>query len=133
MQTLDLEKLLLEYQQEIKQDIMVDELSLKDKIMIIPTLKHKWVARLMAHKAQIKKLTDVKKKKIKEITDQSPIALSKHTLNEILDKNEDITIIQDNIGKLETIIEYLEKVEKLIGTMTWDCKNLIDLQKLETT
>jgi archaellum component FlaC len=34
---------------------------------------------------------------------------------------------------LEVIIEYLEKVEKIMSMITWDCKNLVDLQKIETT
>jgi hypothetical protein len=37
------------------------------------------------------------------------------------------------IDQIELLIEYLEKIEKLTGTLTWDCKNLIDLQRLETT
>jgi putative heme degradation protein len=133
MQSLDLEKLLAEYQAEITADVKVDELSLKDKAMIVPTLKHKWVARMMTHKFQLKKLEEAKKKALKDIVDKSPITLSKTTVNEIAANNEVISNIQDHIMKLEIVIEYLEKVEKLIGTMTWDCKNLIDLQKLETT
>ena len=38
-----------------------------------------------------------------------------------------------SVKKLKIIIEYLEKVEKLTGSLTFDCKNVIDLQKLETT
>jgi hypothetical protein len=121
------------YQKEIAEDIKVDELSLKDKAMLVPTIKHKWVGRLMNHKMQLKKLNDTKKKAVKNMISKSPIPLSKTTLEQAASNDENIIKIQESIDKLETIIEYLEKVEKLTSSLTWDCKNLIDLQKLETT
>lgn len=128
-----LDSLFETYQKEIAEDIKVDELSLKDKAMLVPTIKHKWVGRLMTHKVQLKKLNEAKKKTIKKISAESPIPLSKATLEQAASNNEGITKIQEGIDRLEVIIEYLEKVEKLTSSLTWDCKNLIDLQKLETT
>ena len=133
MEAADLDNLFNEYQKEITQDIKVDELSLKDKTMLVPIIKHKWVARLMTHKVQLRKLNDIKKKKTKAVAAASPIALSKATLEQAASNDPSLIQIQDSIDKLEVIIEYLEKVEKLTSSLTWDCKNLIDLQKLETT
>ena len=133
MESLVLDNLFDIYQKEIAEDIKVDELSLKDKAMLVPTIKHKWVGRLMNHKMQLKKLNDTKKKAVKNMISKSPIPLSKTTLEQASSNDENIIKIQESIDKLETIIEYLEKVEKLTSSLTWDCKNLIDLQKLETT
>jgi hypothetical protein len=133
MESLVLDNLFDIYQKEIAEDIKVDELSLKDKAMLVPTIKHKWVGRLMNHKMQLKKLNDTKKKAVKNMISKSPIPLSKTTLEQAASNDENIIKIQESIDKLETIIEYLEKVEKLTSSLTWDCKNLIDLQKLETT
>lgn len=133
MESQVLESLFETYQKEIAEDIKVDELSLKDKTMLVPTIKHKWVGRLMMHKVQLKKLNDIKKKEIKRLTNNSPIPLSKSTLDQAINGDESIIKIQNSIERLEVIIEYLEKVEKLTSSLTWDCKNLIDLQKLETT
>jgi hypothetical protein len=133
MESLVLDNLFDLYQKEIAEDIKVDELSLKDKAMLVPTIKHKWVGRLMNHKMQLRKLNDTKKKAIKNMISKSPIPLSKTTLEQAASNDENVTKIQESIDKLETIIEYLEKVEKLTSSLTWDCKNLIDLQKLETT
>jgi hypothetical protein len=133
MESLVLDNLFDIYQKEIAEDIKVDELSLKDKAMLVPTIKHKWVGRLMNHKMQLKKLNDTKKKAVKNMISKSPIPLSKSTLEQATSNDENIIKIQESIDKLETIIEYLEKVEKLTSSLTWDCKNLIDLQKLETT
>lgn len=133
MESQVLDSLFETYQKEIAEDIKVDELSLKDKTMLVPTIKHKWVGRLMMHKVQLKKLNDIKKKEIKRLTNNSPIPLSKSTLDQAINGDESIIKIQNSIERLEVIIEYLEKVEKLTSSLTWDCKNLIDLQKLETT
>lgn len=133
MESLVLDSIFETYQKEIAEDIKVDELSLKDKTMLVPTIKHKWVGRLMTHKVQLKKLTDLKKKEMKRITTNSPVMLSRSTLEQASSNDPTITKIQESIDKLEVIIEYLEKVEKLTSSLTWDCKNLIDLQKLETT
>lgn len=133
MEAADLDNLFNEYQKEITQDIKVDELSLKDKTMLVPIIKHKWVARLMTHKVQLRKLNDIKKKKTKAVAAASPVVLSKATLEQAASNDPSLIQIQDSIDKLEVIIEYLEKVEKLTSSLTWDCKNLIDLQKLETT
>lgn len=133
MQMPDLEKLLTDYQAELEQDVKIDELSLKDKIMIVPTIKHKWVSRMMTHKMQLMKLETAKKMAIQNISSNSPIPLSKNSLDNAVGKDNSILVITSNIEQLTVIIEYLEKVEKLTGSITWDCKNLIDLQKLETT
>ena len=113
MESQVLDSLFETYQKEIAEDIKVDELSLKDKTMLVPTIKHKWVGRLMMHKVQLKKLNDIKKKEIKRLTNNSPIPLSKSTLDQAINGDESIIKIQNSIERLEVIIEYLEKVEKL--------------------
>ena len=128
-----LDSLFETYQKEIAEDIKVDELSLKDKAMMVPTIKHKWVGRLMTHKVQLKKLNEAKKKIYKKISADSPIPLSKATLDQAASNNDSVSKIQESIDRLEVIIEYLEKVEKLTSSLTFDYKNVIELQKLETT
>jgi hypothetical protein len=129
----DLDTLFTNYQTEIVQDIQVDELSLKDKAMLVPTIKHKWVARMMQHKAQLRKFQSKKKDLIRTAANASPISMSKTALEQLTQNNPSIAQLTEYIEKLEGIIEYLEKVEKLTSSLTYDCKNVIDLQKLETT
>ena len=129
----DLDILFTNYQTEIVQDIQVDELSLKDKAMLVPTIKHKWVARMMQHKAQLRKFQSKKKDIIKATANASPVSMSKAALEQLTQNNPSISQLTEYIEKLEGIIEYLEKVEKLTSSLTYDCKNVIDLQKLETT
>ena len=127
------ENLLLQYQKELIEDLKLDELNLKDKTMLVPIIKHKWVARQMTHKSQLKKLTEAKKKLIKEFTVNTPVALSKQAIEHASTNEPKIIVIQDKINELDIVIEYLEKIEKTVSSLTYDCKNIIDLQKLETT
>jgi hypothetical protein len=46
-------KMLNEYIDEMQVDLELDELNIKEVQMKVPALKHKWVGRLMRHKAQI--------------------------------------------------------------------------------
>lgn len=133
MENSGVESLLQEYQKELLEDLKIDEINLKEKTMLIPTIKHKWVARQMTHKSQLKKLDALKKKAIAELTANMPIALSKTAIADASVNNPKIAAICEKIENLEIIIEYLEKVEKTISSLTFDCKNVIDLQKLETT
>lgn len=133
MELPDIDNVMKTYQAELLSDLKVDELSLKDKAMLVPALKHKWVARTMTWKGQIKRLNDAKKKAMKEFAEKHSVALSKSLMEQAALSDPRIGQIHETIDQIELLIEYLEKIEKLTGTLTWDCKNLIDLQRLETT
>jgi hypothetical protein len=75
----------------------------------------------------------VKKKIIKEFTVNTPVALSKQAIEQASSSDPKIISIQEKINELDIVIEYLEKIEKAVSSLTFDCKNVIDLQKLETT
>jgi hypothetical protein len=127
------ESLMQRYSRELHEDLKIDELSIKDKSMMVPIIKHKWVSIQMNHKSQLKKLEFAKKKHIKEYVASAPVALSKNALEQAALNDPKLAAIQEKIEELELIVEYLEKIEKAISSLTFDCKNVIDLQKLETT
>ena len=127
------ESLMQRYSRELHEDLKIDELSIKDKSMMVPVIKHKWVSIQMNHKSQLKKLEFAKKKHIKEYVASAPVALSKNALEQAALNDPKLAAIQEKIEELELVIEYLEKIEKAISSLTFDCKNVIDLQKLETT
>ena len=127
------ESLMQRYSRELHEDLKIDELSIKDKSMMVPIIKHKWVSVQMNHKSQLKKLEFAKKKHIKEYVANAPVALSKNALEQAALNDPKLAAIQEKIEELELVVEYLEKIEKAISSLTFDCKNVIDLQKLETT
>ena len=133
MDLLNVDKIISDFQTELTNDIKMDELSLKEKAMLAPITKQKWVARTTQYKSTLLKLEYARKQKIKEKTVNTPVALSKAARDEIMHNDDDVVSINTCIDQVKLILDYLEKVEKLTGSLTFDYKNAIDLQKLETT
>ena len=53
-------------------------------------------------------------------------------MKEIVEKSPVLTEINEQIEENELIIEYLEKVEKIFSSTTYDLKNAIELMKMES-
>jgi len=129
----DLDNVLPRFEKELMEDVKMDELTIKERAMLAPTVKHKWVARTVQYKSMLIKLKSAQKALIKKVSSTSPVSLTKTTLEHIANNSPELQQVQEGMEKIETIIEYLEKVEKLTSSLTFDYKNVIDLQKLETT
>ncbi len=129
----DLDNVLPRFEKELMEDVKMDELTIKERAMLAPTVKHKWGARTVQYKSMLIKLKSAQKALIKKVSSTSPVSLTKTTLEHIANNSPELQQVQEGMEKIETIIEYLEKVEKLTSSLTFDYKNVIDLQKLETT
>ena len=72
-------------------------------------------------------------KLLKNINDnyKPEIAVSKATLNKQINNLPSISLLNDKIYELEIIIEYLEKVEKIFSSTSYDLRNIIELKKME--
>jgi len=129
-------ELVNQYIKEIQEDVTLDQLSLKDKQLRLPGIKHKWVGRLMRHKGELSELKRRQKHLLREgttkVNESSPVKLATTTIEGMIIKSDQYQDIQNKIEDLSVIIEYLEKVEKICGNMTYDIKNLTEIIKLET-
>ena len=129
-----------QYQEELQKDMHIDELNVTQVAHILPYIKHKWVARLINAKIKIYKLEKLKKDskeqlifKIKETsTNQSLLSIDR-SIDNSEDYKKNISKIDEEIENLKIIVLYLEKIENIFKSMTFDIKNIIDLNKLETT
>lgn len=123
---------------QIDEDLKLDRINLLEKQLMLPAIKHKWVSRLIEHK-RLKNQLENKKKQLKtellkKIDDKTlPTNLPKLALEKKLENSETMTNINDQIKETEIIIEYLEKVENICRSLTYDIKNAVELEKLETT
>ena len=130
-------EILDKYSEEIKNDAHIDRFGLTDKQMALPGIKHKWVARLINHKEKLQKLKKIKKlskiKIIKDLQNESNVTLSNVTLDKKADDNDNVKDVQNKIDQEELIILYLEKVENILRTMSFDIKNLVELIRIEET
>jgi len=125
------------YAKELEKDSHIDRFNVMDKQMMLPAIKHKWVARLINHKKSKAKLKRLKEKSIQdtmdEIREKSDVALSKIALERMANKTTLIEGINKKIESEELCILYLEKVENIFRSMSYDLSNIVDLMKLEET
>ena len=126
------------YKAELQEELKIDELTLKEVQLNLPTNRHKWVARLMEQKFELSKLKKLRKeaidKVIEKITEHEPVTLSDIVLRKKASQHEVIKKIDEEIELCELLIDYLEKVvEKVCKGISYDIRNLVDIIHLETT
>lgn len=123
------------YIAEINKELEINEMNLKEASMRAPARKHFWVSRLINHKIELNNLKKSKDSIVKALFDKStvssPVVLSKSTLEKSIENTEEVKKINDQIKENETIIEYLEKVEKIYSSITYDIKNMVQMTSME--
>lgn len=123
----------IKYKEAIEKDLKIDQFNIHNKVNDIPSLKHYWVGKLIESKIELKKLQQKKFELIKKVKENQEVALklSVSSMKELVEKSPVLTEINEQIDENELIIEYLEKVEKIFSSTTYDLKNAIELMKME--
>ena len=127
-----------EFKKELQDDTQLDELNLLQKQLMLPAIKHKWVARLIDEKRKLNRLK-TQKKIIREGVLTSieangiPPGIPKAKIDRKIETSQSIIKIDEDIQECEVLIEYLEKVETIFRSMTYDLKNIVDITRMETT
>lgn len=125
------------YIEELKQDCIVDEMNLKESSLMLPAKKAKWVSRLILEKNNFNKLEKDKKKQlnvvIEKIKQEAVASISAPVLKNVAEKHESILEIDEKIEESKNLIDFLERVEKVMSSMSFDIGNIIKIVQLETT
>lgn len=118
---------------EITEDLKIDRMNLDEKTLRIPSIKHFWVAKLYTTKIRILTLEKKKKARIDELKNGyvSEIGLSKTSMMQKLNSDEQIMKINEEMEELKLIVDYLEDAKFVLGRVTDDLKNRIELEKVE--
>lgn len=118
---------------DITEDLKIDRMNLDDKTLRIPSIKHFWVAKLYTTKIRILTLEKKKKARIDELKNGhvSEIGLSKTSMMQNLNSDEQIMKINEEMEELKLIVDYLEDAKFVLGRVTDDLKNRIELEKVE--
>jgi hypothetical protein len=123
--------------EELKEDCVVDEINLKESALILPAKKAKWVARLILEKNNLNKLDKHKKETlnslIERLKEESVTSLSSVVLKNIAEKDISIIEIDQKIEESKNLIDFLERIEKIMSSMSFDIGNIIKIVQLETT
>ena len=130
-----LSDMLKHYQNEFEKDSSINEMNIRERQMMLPGIKHKYVAYLIQHKQKKFELESAKKKAISDLLNQTTpdIGLSTPALTRKHEGHPTIKRINQMIEEQDIIITYLEKIETITRSMTYDLSNLIKIIELETT
>lgn len=124
------------YIEELKSDAVINELNIKEKSLVLPGLKAKWVSRLINHKNTLYRLEKSKKNLIKKLIPQvkesMPVRLSDSVIKESAENTTEIQKINSEIEQEKILVEFLEKAEKTISSYSYDISNIIKIMQLET-
>ena len=128
-------QLLKKYIEEIGEDLVLNDLNLKERQMRLPARKHFWVGRLIEAKIKrndlIGEKNKLKKELVKKVIEDSPVRINQTSAEAATEKYASVDKLNNSIREQDTIIEYLEKVEKILSNMHWEIKNVIDMNKME--
>jgi len=121
--------------QEIGEDLVLNDLNLKQQQQRLPARKHFWVGRLVEAKIKrndlIAEKRKLKKDLVKKVIEDSPVRINQTSAESAAERYESVVELNNSIREQDTIIEYLEKVEKILSNMHWEIKNVIDMNKME--
>ena len=131
------ENVLEQYSKELTDFCVINEFTVKEKQLQLPAFKHLFVGRLIRHKIYSSRLKTQKEKLRSELAHAaakaSPVGLDFSKVEKAMESNEKIVDLNNQIYYNTLIIEYLEKVEKVLSSITYDIKNIVEIMKLETT
>jgi Mg2+ and Co2+ transporter CorA len=121
--------------EEIGEDLVLNDLNLKQQQQRLPARKHFWVGRLVEAKIKrndlISEKRNLKKDLVKKVIEDSPVRINLTSAESAAERYESVVKLNNSIKEQDTIIEYLEKVEKILSNMHWEIKNVIDMNKME--
>ena len=125
------------YMAEITEELDLSDFNMRDVQMKLPAIKHKWVARLIQQKIELNKYERLKAEAIEALIPnlrrEGNVLLSDVALAKQAEKHETVQKIIAKIEECEVLIEYLEKIEKVCNSTSFDIKNLVEIKKMEMT
>ncbi len=128
--------LLEKYIEELKQELVIDELNVSTVQRRLPARRHFWAARLVTDKRDIfrlkKEKDELEQKIAKELREKSVTRISIPESVAMAKKSSDVKAISEKLFELDLVVELLERAEKNLNSMVWDIKNIVALMQMET-
>ena len=123
------------YVLEIQKDTKLDDFNIKEQQLTLPTRKHYWATKLIIHKKELDDLITQRKelidKMINRVIETSDVVISRNTAEKNVLKSKAVKEIDEKIKELGYVVELLEKAEQIFKGMSYDIKNIVEINKLE--
>lgn len=133
---MEIQPLFDKYQRLLAEQVKLDDLSLKEQQLKLPGYKHYWASRCITHKQDRARLIREREKTRKElrkrIEEEAEVEISFRGIDFKVDQLEEIQVFEREIEQMEMLIEFVEKAEAILKSMSFDIGNLIKIQQLET-
>jgi len=121
--------------EEIRKDTHIDDMNILEQQKMLPSKKHYWATKLVLYKKEQIELTKKRKKILQELIEkiikESKVSISRATAEKAVLESKPIKEIDNRLEELVFIIELLEKSEQIFRSMSYDIKNIIELNKME--
>lgn len=127
-------ELLYKYIEELDTDTSINEFNVRDVQMKLPAIKHKWAGRQVRAKIDMARLKGERNDLIEKMTikliEQSPVTITKPTAKQKVLTSDAVKLFDRKIQEYSHIVDFLEKTEKTLSSMTFDIRNLTEIMKL---
>ena len=127
--------LLEKYINELTEELRIDDMNVGEVQKRLPARRHFWAARLINHKRDLLHLQNKRKTRTVQIAEklrtESVISLTRPEASKMAYECDEIMNMTNEIHELELIIEFLEKTEKNLNSMSFDLKNVVALMQME--
>lgn len=124
-----------ELQEEFKKDVTFDDFNSKHKTIELVLVKQKWSARLAHYKFKLLKLKKEKKNVLEDlkikIKEKEKIGISDAAIDKMANSSDIIEKYVENIAAMEIVIDFLERICKMLSEFSFDISNYVKQLELE--
>lgn len=123
------------YAKELEVDMELSILNLKDRQLAHPTIRHKWLYRLIKHKRRVGELKEELEDLVYELTakEEKLERVSLPRLNAKIEKDPTVIALKRLKDAEYKTVEYLDGVQNILSSMSFDMKNIVEIMKLENS
>lgn len=122
-----------EYYKEFNNDINLTTVNLREKSLLLSSIRSKWLAYLYKEKENLDRIRTAKRtileKKTKNTVPTSVLKLKNETV--VAENDEKIQKLNSLQKLTETNIEYLERCQNILADFGFYIKNTIEILKME--
>ena len=133
---MEIQPLFDQYEKMLKSQVQLDDISLKEQQLKLPGYKHYWASRCIVHKQDLVKLKRQREKTkqdlVEKVSASGDVELSKFAISTKVNNLDEIQKFDKEIEDMDLLIEFVEKAEQIMKSMSFDIGNLIKIQQLET-
>ena len=129
---------ILKFATELLDDVQVSIMNIRDKAMLVSTIRTKWVMMMFKEREMVKKLSNARKKLLEtgvvnlQTTDTANRTISKMRLEEmVIASDPKIKKIDRMIVEQQEVIQFIEYAMNIVSDFNFTVKHALDAIKLE--